>query len=274
MSSSTELFERLLGVIARLRDPKTGCPWDLEQTHESLKPYLIEEAYEALDAIDQGKTDKRYLKLSEELGDVLLQVVLHSQIAKDNKEFSIDDVLRNLTEKLIHRHPHVFADLKVSSARQVTENWERLKQKEQPDSKNLLAGLPKSMPALLKCHRIGEKVGRVGFDWTDSKEVREKVREELNEFLEADDKVQQRDPAHVKEELGDMLFTLAQLARKMGLNAEDVLMEANDKFCGRFRQIEELSGHKLAEKTPEQLEAYWQQVKAKEKAATKKSQPK
>lgn len=273
MSTSAELFERLVNTIAQLRDPEKGCPWDLQQTHETLKPYLIEEAYETLDAIDKGKADKRYSKLREELGDVLLQVVLHSQIAKDRKEFSIDDVVRGLIEKIIHRHPHVFGNAKVSSAQEVTENWERLKLKEQPTSEGLLAGLPKSMPALLKCHRIGEKVGRVGFDWTDSKEVREKVREELNEFLEADEKIQ-RDPAHVKEELGDMLFTLAQLARKMGLNAEDVLIEANDKFCGRFRQIEELSGHKLAEKTPEQLEAYWQQVKAKEKSLTRQTPPK
>ncbi|MBN8548596.1 MAG: nucleoside triphosphate pyrophosphohydrolase [Deltaproteobacteria bacterium] len=272
MSTSAALFQRLLEVIAKLRDPKDGCPWDLQQTHESLKPYLIEEAYETIDAIDKGKHDKNYAKLCEELGDVLLQVVLHSQVAKDNKEFSIDDVVKGLTEKLVHRHPHVFGDTKVSSAQEVTQNWERLKAKEQP-SAHILAGLPKSMPALLKCHRIGEKVGRIGFDWPDSKEVRDKVREELNEFLEADDKAQ-RDAAHVKEELGDLLFTLAQLARKMGLNAEDVLIEANDKFCGRFAQIEALGEYRLSEKTPEELENYWQQVKAKEKAATKKTQPK
>lgn len=268
MSTSTELFERLLAVIAKLRDPSGGCPWDLEQTHQTLKPYLVEEAYETLDAIDEGKSDNSYTKLKEELGDVLLQVVLHAQVAKDNKSFTIDDVMKGLIEKLIRRHPHVFGDVKAASAKEVTENWEKLKLKEQPAGKGMLIGLPRSMPALLKCHRIGEKVARVGFDWAESAEVREKVREELNEFLEADDK-KQRDAAHVKEELGDLLFTVAQLARKMGLNAEDVLAEANDKFCKRFAQIEELGGHRLGEKTPAQLEEYWQQVKAKEKKATK-----
>jgi tetrapyrrole methylase family protein/MazG family protein len=259
--SSGQLFERLIEVIRRLRDPKTGCPWDLQQDHKSLKSYLIEEAYELLAAIDAHAEGAPPSELAEELGDVLLQVVLHSQVAADNKHFSIDDVVRTLTEKLIRRHPHVFGGKKVSSAEEVAKNWEH--EKQQHSGKHLLDGLPRAMPALLVCHRIGEKVGRVGFDWPDSAEVREKVTEELNEFLEADAKPEQ-DAAHTKEELGDLLFTLAQLARKMGLNAEEVLVEANDKFCRRFARMEDIAGGSLEGKTEAELEALWQQVKKEE----------
>jgi MazG family protein len=273
MTDTGKLFEQLLLAVARLRDPKKGCPWDLQQTHSSLKPYMIEEAYEATDAIDTAEKKKNYKKLAEELGDVLFQVVLHSQVASDNKEFVIDDVLRVLTEKIVRRHPHVFAKGKAKTAEEVAQHWETLKKKEQPDTASLLSGLPKAMPALLKCHRIGEKVARVGFDWDESAEVKEKVLEELNEFLEADSK-KQRDAAHTREEFGDMLFTLAQLARKMGWNAEDVLAEANDKFCNRFQQMEEMAKGKIHEASSEKLQEYWQRVKEKEVKAKARSKKK
>lgn len=261
MGTLGKAFEQLAAAIQKLRDPKRGCPWDLEQNHKTLKPYLIEESYETLDAIDSGDPGR----LSEELGDVLLQVMLHSQIAADHSAFSVDDVIRKLTEKIIHRHPHVFGNATVASAQEVTENWEKLKRNEPQKTPGLLDGLPKAMPALLRCHRIGEKVARVGFDWDESGQVREKVLEELKEFLEAEAKPIQ-DAAHVKEEFGDMLFTLAQLARKMGLNAEEVVSEANDKFCARFSHMERLAGGSLDGKTTEELEGLWQEVKKLEKA--------
>ncbi len=273
MSNIGEKFERLVAIIARLRDPKSGCPWDLQQTHESLKPYLIEEAYEALDAIDAAGSSKDHRKLAEELGDVLLQVVLHSQLGADAGTFSIDSVIDSISEKLIRRHPHVFGDAKVGSAQQVTENWERLKKKESDaQGKSILSGLPRSLPALQQSHRIGEKVARVGFDWDRAQEVRDKVREELNEFLEADDAAL-RDSAHVREELGDMLFTVAQLSRKMGMNAEDVLREANDKFCRRFAAMERLANQDLSNLTAERLQELWEAVKNEEPAKGPKTLP-
>lgn len=260
MNTIGEKFEKLVGIITRLRDPQGGCPWDLQQTHQSLKQYLVEETYEALDAMDEAEKSGNYQKLCEELGDVLLQVVLHAQVARDARHFSIEEVVEFLSQKLIHRHPHVFGSVKAETADEVLRNWERIKQGESNSARGLLADIPRTLPALHQSHRIGEKVARVGFDWSTSGEIREKVREELDEFLEAQQSPS-ADNSRAREEFGDLLFTLAQLARKMGMNSEEVLREANDKFCRRFAAMEQDAGAELKSLSSERLQELWDGVK-------------
>ena len=225
-------FEKLVSIMETLRSDK-GCPWDREQTHESLRPYLIEEAYEVLDAIDTK--DDNELKI--ELGDLLLQVVFHAQLAHEEGRFSIEDVSGAVTEKLIRRHPHVFGDVKADTSDQVLENWEKIKQREKgPGKKSVLDGLPSQLPALLKAFRIQEKVSRVNFDWQDVKEVFGKVREEIYELEEAHDST---DQAAQEEEFGDLLFSMVNLARHLKITPEDALRFTNEKFIKRFNYIEE-----------------------------------
>jgi MazG family protein len=261
MNTAGALFEELLKIVAKLRDPNGGCPWDLKQTHQSLKPYLIEESYEVLDAIDEleGLPAASASKLPEELGDVLLQVALHSQVAKDSGTFSIDDIIKKLNEKLVFRHPHVFGDAEAKDADAAVKNWERMKAQNRAPSGSLLEGIPKGLPSLLRAHRIGEKVARVGFDWNDTAEVKAKVVEELKEFLETFEPGQK--PEAMADELGDLFFSLAQLTRKLGLNAEDVLNGANAKFSKRFKAMEQETQHGLDKLSRPQLEALWQKVK-------------
>lgn len=249
-------FEKLKAIIAKLRDPNGGCPWDLKQTHQSLKNYLLEESYEVLDAIDNDPDH-----LPEELGDVLLQIMLHSQVASDEGRFTVETVIEKITTKMIARHPHVFGDTAVKDAEEVLKNWEQIKASEKNADEGILSGVPRAMPALLRAQRIGEKVARVGFDWDSAAEVKEKVIEELNEFLAVD---QNKDPAHCAEEFGDLLFSLAQLGRLMKLDVEAVATAANDKFTKRFEMLEKLAGKKLDGKsfTREDLEKLWVQVKA------------
>ncbi|MBX7145094.1 MAG: nucleoside triphosphate pyrophosphohydrolase [Oligoflexia bacterium] len=259
MSKTGELFEELVRVIAKLRDPNGGCPWDLAQTHDTLKPYLIEESYEVIDAIESPAA-QRSAKLREELGDVLLQVVLHAQVANDEKTFCIDDIVKNLTEKLVRRHPHVFGDKKASNPTEAVNNWESVKANDRGKAKSLLDGLPRSLPALLHSHKIGEKVARVGFEWDTPNSVALKVKEELDEFLlelHHDGKSEK-----CKEELGDLLFTLAQLARKLGYDAEETLRAANDKFTERFQTMETSSSKPLGDLSFEALHELWDKVKA------------
>lgn len=258
--SAGALFEELVSIVARLRDPQGGCPWDLEQTHQTLKPHAVEEAYEVCDAIDNSPA-----KLPEELGDLLLQVVLHAQLGREAGTFDIDRVIAEISSKLVRRHPHVFGELKVEGAQEVLKNWERIKKEEKKAGTGLLEDLPKSLPALYKAHRIGEKVARVNFDWPDTMEVEAKVEEELREFLECS-RQSQRDVERLAEEFGDLLFTLAQLARKMGLNSEDLLARANNKFCRRFQRLEELAGCDMKDLGPQRLEELWGQVKQEQKA--------
>lgn len=261
MSKSGELFEELVRIVARLRDPNGGCPWDLEQTHTSLKPYLIEEAYEVIDAIDSDP-QQRDKKLREELGDVLLQVVLHAQVASDSKAFTIDDVVKILSEKLVHRHPHVFGEKTAKTAEEAVKNWEGVKSKDRGKKGSMLDGLPQSLPSLLRSHRIGEKVARVGFEWADAPAVALKVKEEFDEFLLE----LQRDPKSrlCEEELGDLLFTMAQLARKLGYNAEETLRAANDKFTRRFQAVEAAASKPLEELNFTELHEIWDKVKESE----------
>lgn len=253
-------FEELKEIIQRLRDPQNGCPWDLEQTHQSLKPNLIEEAYEVLDAIDLNSTEPKSDELKKELGDLLLQVMLHSQIARDNKHFTIDDVISELNNKLIRRHPHVFGENKANDAKQAIENWEKAKQKENNGKKSMLDGVPRAMPALQKAQRVSEKAARVGFEWENLEGVRDQILEEIAEFTEASI---QKDIniKHVEEEFGDILFALVQLARRLNFNSEDLLQKATDKFIRRFKAMEQSSKKPLSESTLPEMDKLWKEAK-------------
>ena len=263
MKTPGQLFEELLSIMARLRNPNGGCPWDLEQNHTTLKPYVIEEAYEVVDAIDNKPA-----KIPEELGDLLLQVVFHAQLGHEAKTFDISTVLATICEKLVRRHPHVFGDVKVDGAAQVLKNWEQIKQTEKEADKSILDGVPKSLPALMRAQRLGEKAARIGFDWQNTKGVKAKVFEEIREFLDemegsSDHGKQQNEmPEKAKEELGDILFALAQWSRKAGLNSEEILAAACDKFFGRFHKMERLAEKPLKDMTVDELEALWCKIKA------------
>lgn len=252
-------FDKLVAIVAKLRDPNGGCPWDLEQTHQSLKPYVIEEAYEVIDAID---SDSESLK--KELGDLLLQVVLHAQVAKDAGTFNIDDIVEILCEKLIKRHPHVFGDnetggkVEAKTTKKVLENWEQIKQKELKKDESILDGVPKGMPALLRAQRVGEKAARVGFEWRETADVKAKVLEEIQEFLESDTIETNKD------EFGDILFALTQLSRRLGLNSEDLLHTSTNKFTRRFKAMEKIVAGKVSDHTLEELDKIWEQVKMEE----------
>lgn len=257
-------FTRLTEIIAMLRHPEKGCPWDREQTHQSLKPYLIEESYEVLDAIDAGGG-----KLCEELGDVLLQIVLHSQLAAERGAFTADDVVRGLTEKLIVRHPHVFGDVDAKTSAEVLRNWELIKQQErakqeEQGEKSILDGVPSGLPALQRAQRVGERAARVGFEWRTVEDVRDKVLEELREFMEC--VLDQNTPrARAEEEFGDLLFALTQLSRRLKFNSEELLRQATKKFERRFREVERRAGKPLNEMTLEQMDGIWEQIKTEER---------
>ncbi len=246
-----EEFDELVAIIARLRGPG-GCPWDREQTHSSLKGNLTEEAYEVLEAIDKG--DMR--DLCEELGDLLLQVVLHAQIAKDDGDFEISDVICGISTKLIHRHPHVFGDAEVKDTQQVIAHWETLKREEGKGS--LLSGLPKDMPSLSYAQAMQRRVARVGFDWEEVKDVLHKLAEEVAEFEAAE--VHRRKV----EEFGDILFTLANVARRLDIDLEAALRGANERFYERFCHMEELCkqrGISLAGLSLGEQDALWEEAK-------------
>lgn len=251
-------FERLVEIMAKLRGPQ-GCPWDKEQDHKSLKPYLIEEAYEVLEAIESGNDSK----IAEELGDLLSQVVMHSQLAKERDAFNIDTVARMISEKLIERHPHVFGDKKDLTSGEVLHNWEIIKSKQATnDDYSMLQGLPKSLPALLKAFRIQEKVGRYGFDWDNIQDVVNKVKEEFSEFESALKK--NEDKSELEEEFGDLLFTLVNLGRHLGLQAEESLNKTVVKFMKRFRYIEDRlrgMGKTVSESNLEEMDMLWEESK-------------
>jgi len=256
-------FAELVEVMARLRG-EGGCPWDREQTHASLKPYLVEEVYEALEAIDREDD----AELRRELGDVLLQVVFHAQIASEEGRFSIEEVCRAIVEKLIRRHPHVFGQTSVEGSEEVLANWERIKQAERqeedkPDS--ALEGVPRQLPALLRAQRIQHKAARVGFDWKGLEGPLDKVKEEVEELRRAS---RQGARQELEEEFGDLLFALVNLGRFLKIDAEDALRRAVDKFERRFRAVEadfRARGRSLEESTLEEMDQVWEQVKAGEK---------
>jgi tetrapyrrole methylase family protein / MazG family protein len=254
-------FETLRRVIATLRGPN-GCPWDRKQTHESLKRYLLEEAYELFEAIDENDDEH----MIEELGDVLLQVMLHAQIGEDEGMFSIDDVIRGITEKMIRRHPHVFGDITVENAEQVVENWQRIKEKEKKDRPaSLLDDVPKSLPNILKAYEFQKKAAKVGFDWDDVQPMWEKVEEEIAEFKrEALEEENAR--SRLISEFGDILFALINIARYYDINPEEALHTTNRKFYQRFSYIEEQarkSGVALTSLSLAELDRFWEEAKEK-----------
>ncbi|MDR2432056.1 MAG: nucleoside triphosphate pyrophosphohydrolase [Candidatus Margulisbacteria bacterium] len=226
-------FSRLHGIIARLRAPD-GCPWDREQTHATLKPYLLEEAYETLDALD--KNDPALL--CEELGDLLLQIILHSVIAEEKKEFSLSEVAQTVADKMVRRHPHVFAGAKVSGQQEIWQNWEQIKKAEKTagPAQSILDSIPRQLPALLRAEKIQKKAARAGFDWDETEPILEKIIEEIKEFTAA---TASGSRAKIIDEFGDILFSLVNLARKLDIDAEDALRLAAQKFEDRFRYIEE-----------------------------------
>ena len=249
------LFDELIQIMARLR-AEDGCPWDREQDHRSLRPYLIEEAYEVLDALDREDDPS----LREELGDLMLQIVFHAQIAREEGRFDIEDVLQTHVQKLKRRHPHVFGDASVSGSDQVIANWEEIKRQE--GKRSILDGVPRYLPALLRAYRVQEKAAGVGFDWEDVDGVLSKVDEELEEFREA---CAQRDPEQIEEELGDLLFSLVNVARFLNAHPEDALRRTADKFIRRFQFIEseiERTGRNLDTASIEEMDALWEKAKA------------
>jgi tetrapyrrole methylase family protein / MazG family protein len=246
-------FDTLIKIIARLRAPD-GCPWDKEQTHQTLRGNLLSETYEVMEALDKSEA----AELCEELGDLLLQIVLHAQIAKDDKEFEIGDVIEGISQKLIRRHPHIFGDVKVKDSKDVMQNWEALKKQEKPERKSILSGVPKEMPALAYALEISRRAVRVGFEWPDIKGVLDKVQEEIGEIQAAKDKAEKTD------EIGDLLFTLVNYARWEGIDAETALREANRKFYQRFSKVEELAkqqGKELQQLTLKEWDDLWEEAK-------------
>jgi MazG family protein len=246
-------IDRLKQIVERLRSPD-GCPWDREQTHESLKPHVIEECYELIDAIDE-KDDQG---MQEELGDLLLQVVLHAQMASEEGRFDFDSIADVISEKLIRRHPHVFGDTKLATSDAVLTQWDAIKRREKTDRASALDGVPRGLPALAKAQKTQSKAARVGFDWADAEGALEKVKEEINELEQAGASEQ------LAEELGDLLFSVVNFARKSKLDAEDLLQAATRKFSERFRKIEALAetrGLKFASLTLAEMDDLWKQVK-------------
>ncbi len=264
MSSSdlSRKFLELIDIMKRLRD-ENGCPWDRKQTHESLVPYLLEESYEAIGAIETGDWEG----LSGELGDVLLQILFHTRIAEESNEFTMATVLDTLTRKLIRRHPHVFGTVSVDDAEEVLRNWQLIKRDEAREggARSVLDGLTSALPQLTYAQKSQERAAQVGFDWDTTDQVKEKVREEWRELWESVDGSES--PKRIEEEMGDLLFALVNLARFLNVQPEEALRKANLKFARRFREVELRAGGGDTMKTMglESLDAIWNDVKADER---------
>ena len=247
-------FEKLCEIVARLRAPG-GCPWDREQTNESLLSPTIEEAYEVVEAV------KNEVHFREELGDLLLLVVMHAEIAREAGQFNIDNVVTEVTDKLIRRHPHVFGESAARDAGAVLKQWEAIKHTEKKDATHYLAGLPKALPALMRAEKAQKKAARVNFDWRDLSDVIAKVDEELEETKTA---VASAENRMIADEIGDLLFAVVNLARKCQLEAESLLQAATDKFVARFNKMEDrlrARGRKLGDASLEELDAIWEEIK-------------
>jgi len=246
-------FDTLAAIIARLRAPD-GCPLDKEQTHQSLRENLLSEAYEVLEALDDGDKEK----LCEELGDLLLQIVFHAQVAKDSGEFQIDDVIKGISEKIIRRHPHIFGSKKVKDSAEVMHNWEVLKKDEREAGVSMLSGVPEQMPALAYAYEISRRAVRVGFEWENIEGVIDKIIEEIGEIKEAADHEEKT------QEFGDLLFTLVNFARWQDIDAESALREANRKFYRRFSNVEALCrqrGKELQKLSLKEWDDLWEEAK-------------
>lgn len=253
-------FQKLVDIMALLRS-KDGCPWDKVQTSESIKPYLIEETYEVIEAIDERDP----AKMKEELGDLLLQIVFHSQIAKERGEFDINDVIDKISDKMVSRHPHVFGDAKFETPEEVTKQWQDRKREEGKLKDSALEGVPKELPSLLRAHRLQSRAAKVGFDWAKVEDVFGKLDEELKEFKEA---LEKKDKKEIEDELGDIFFVLVNISRFVGVNAEEALRKTISKFISRFRYIELKAveqGRQLPDMTLEEMDALWDEAKKGEK---------
>lgn len=256
-----ETFKELISCIEtvnKLRDPENGCPWDLKQTHESLLKYLLEESYEFMDSVER----KDFNDMKDELGDVLLQVILHSKIAEQDGKFDIEDVARNLKDKIIERHPHVFDDKKGLTSEEVEKNWQQIKSKKSEGT--VFTDKDLNFPSLFSSYKIGKKTTQNNFDWEDYGQVVYKVEEEWQELKEELTPHRSMDMEKVEEELGDMLFSMAQLARHVNLDPEALLRKANKKFIRRFTQMESLvkkRGFALTDLSQSELDVFWSQVK-------------
>lgn len=252
-------IKRLLDIMRALRDPETGCPWDKEQTFTTIAPYTIEEAYEVADAIEQQDYDE----LKKELGDLLLQVVYHSQIAEEQGLFGFADVVDSISEKMIHRHPHVFADEQGKDVNAVKQTWETLKaeERQEKNQSGTLDGISSNLPALMRAYKIQKRAANVGFDWPALEPVIEKVNEELLEVQQA---IKSNNDESIAEEIGDLLFSCVNLARHLKRKPEDALRAANTKFITRFNKVEALvnADNKVIENCSlDELDAYWNKVK-------------
>jgi nucleoside triphosphate diphosphatase len=249
-------FARLVALVERLRGPD-GCPWDRAQTRESVAPYLVEETYEVVDALRGGTP----AALREELGDLLFQILFHADLSRDAGDFTVTDVIETIHAKMVHRHPHVFGDEVARTAEEVVERWERLKAAEPAKAgrESLLDGVPRSLPALLRAHQVSARAARAGFDWAKAEEVWPKVHEELDELREA---VAGGDRARAQDELGDVLFALVNLARKLDLPPEEALTGTVERFARRFAHMERHAGGPLDALSPAAWEDLWRAAKA------------
>ena len=273
-ATAGEWFEKLAGVQARLRAPD-GCPWDREQTHASLRTYLVEEAYEVLEAMESGDD----AKFAEEMGDLLLQIVFHSQIAKEEGRFTVADVIREVHDKMVRRHPHVFGEKRAKNSAEVLKNWEQIKKEERSAAgrkkadgskgagkkDSLMDGVSRALPAALEGFQLTRRAARIGFDWTSIDGVIEKMNEEAEELRLA---LESADATKTEEEMGDLLFSAVNLARFLQIDPEIALKKANAKFSARFRRMEETaekSGKALAAVSREQMEEFWEAAKSEEK---------
>ena len=264
VSQKDRQIDRLCDIMRRLRDPDTGCPWDIKQDFDTIAPYTIEEAYEVADAIQQNDSDK----LCDELGDLLLQVVFHAQIATDKNLFNFDDVARGISKKMIRRHPHIFADISASTEDEVRKNWEQIKAEERAahhhdglSPLSLMDDIPKNMPAAKVALKMQKRAASVGFDWPDISDVLAKLKEETAE-LEAE--LEHMSKPALKEEIGDLLFVIANLARKAGVDPEAALMGCNDKFDRRFRYIEDSlrqAGKDITKSSLAEMDVLWDEAK-------------
>lgn len=249
-------LENLIRLMEQLRSEK-GCPWDKKQTRNSLKPYIIEEAYELIEAIESGNTSR----IKEELGDLLFQIIFQCQIAKENKEFSISDVINEITDKMIKRHPHVFGDIKLKTPEEVVAQWEIQKKTEGKMKHSILEGIPVTLPSLLKALRLQKRVAQVGFDWQNVNEVIKKLDEEITEFKKA---LEENNPEKIEEELGDILFMIVNVSRFVKVNPEDALRKTIDKFIDRFQYIEKKAsekGKELSDMSLEEMDDLWNEAK-------------
>ncbi len=247
---------KLIKIMESLRGEK-GCPWDKEQTRESLKPFIIEEAYELIEAIEENDPEK----IKEELGDLLFQIVFQCQIAKENKEFDLSDVVKNISEKMVARHPHVFGDANYETTAEVLAHWEIQKKNEGKFRKSILEGVPKALPSLLRAHRLQDRAAKVGFDWEGVEDVLKKLDEELKEFKDALNTKRQEE---IEDELGDIFFMLVNVSRFIDVNPEEALRKTISKFIHRFRYIEMKAseqGMKLSDMTLADMDRLWDEAK-------------